>query len=79
MVTKVLVIVGAINWGLVGAFNYDLVAGLLGAVPMAMRVVYIVIGLAGVLMLVKLVKKCSSGCGAGGSCCGGSCGPQSHA
>ena len=76
MVTKVLVIVGALNWGLVGAFQYDLVAELLGSVPMLARAVYILVGLAGVLMLVHLVKKCS-GDGKSGACCGGgTCGPQ---
>ena len=62
MVTKVLVIIGALNWGLVGAFQYDLVAELLGSVPMAARTVYILVGLAGVMMLVNLVKKCSGCC-----------------
>lgn len=76
MVTKVLVIVGALNWGLVGAFQYDLVAELLGSVPMAARVVYILVGLAGVLMLVHLVKKCSGGCKDGSCCTGGTCGPK---
>ena len=79
MVTKVLVIIGALNWGLVGAFQYDLVAELLGSVPMAARAVYTLVGLAGVLMLVHLVKKCSGGCKTDSCCGGGSCGPQSHA
>lgn len=60
-------IVGAINWGLVGAFNFDLVQVLFGSWPIVVRVVYIVIGVAGVLCLLWLLKgkKGSSG----SSCC----------
>ena len=43
----VLVIVGGLNWGLVGFFQYDLVAALLGGTDaMAARVVYALVGLA---------------------------------
>ncbi len=41
----VLVVIGALNWGLVGAANFDLVATLFG--PMS-RVVYLLVGVAGV-------------------------------
>lgn len=53
-----LVIVGAINWGLVGIWNYDLVARLLGNAPTVARVVYILIGLAGILKLISCFKAC---------------------
>jgi uncharacterized protein len=46
-----LVIVGAINWGLVGLFQVDLVATLFGGADSALsRVVYILVGLAGVVV-----------------------------
>ena len=47
----VLVVVGAVNWGLVGLFQFDLVAALLGgqAGP-ASRVVYSLVGVAGVVV-----------------------------
>lgn len=54
---KVLVVVGAINWGLVGLFGFDLVQALVGSWPMVAKVVYVLIGLAGVMMLVGMVKK----------------------
>jgi uncharacterized membrane protein YuzA (DUF378 family) len=45
----VLVIVGGLNWGLVGFFQYDLVASLLGGTDaMAARVVYALVGLSAV-------------------------------
>ena len=56
----ILVIIGAINWGLVGIFQVDLVARLLGPMTTASRVVYGVIGLAGIISLVSLFKLCPS-------------------
>jgi uncharacterized membrane protein YuzA (DUF378 family) len=46
-IALVLMIVGAINWGLVGAFRFDLVAALFGEMSMASRIVYVLVGLAG--------------------------------
>ena len=54
----VLVAIGAINWGLVGVLQVDLVARLLGDMTGPARVVYAVIGVAGLLKLVSLVKCC---------------------
>lgn len=47
----VLVIVGALNWGLVGLFQFDLVAALFGgqASPLS-RVVYTLVGLSGAIV-----------------------------
>ena len=60
---KLLAGIGALNWGLVGAFNYNLVNALLGgfADGMVERVVYILVGLAGVMVIVGTVKCCMSG------------------
>lgn len=46
-IALVLMIVGAINWGLVGAFQFDLVAALFGEMSMLSRIVYVLVGLAG--------------------------------
>ncbi len=62
-VVGLLVGIGALNWGLVGVFGVDLVARLLGDMTTAARVVYGLIGLAGALKLVSLVKCCP--CSAG--------------
>jgi uncharacterized membrane protein YuzA (DUF378 family) len=47
-----LVVVGALNWGLVGLAQFDLVAALFGGqtAPLA-RIVYSLVGIAGVLLL----------------------------
>ncbi|HMB02911.1 MAG TPA: DUF378 domain-containing protein [Isosphaeraceae bacterium] len=47
VVAAILVVVGAVNWGLVGAARTDLVALLFGAGSLLSSVVYISVGLAG--------------------------------
>ncbi|HRV76166.1 MAG: DUF378 domain-containing protein [Candidatus Nomurabacteria bacterium] len=62
LVSLVLVVVGALNWGLVGFFDYNLVVELADlvvsgqALENVVRVVYAVVGLAGVYQLVDLVN-----------------------
>lgn len=57
-IVGLLVGLGALNWGLVGIFQVDLVAKLLGEMSGPARAVYGLIGIAGVLKLVSLVKCC---------------------
>ncbi len=47
-----LVVIGAVNWGLVGLAQFDLVATLFGAGTSLSRIVYSLVGLAGVLLVV---------------------------
>lgn len=57
---KWLLIIGGLNWGLVGIFNYDLVASLLGggdATTIIPRIIYILVGLAALVRLVRLLSK----------------------
>ena len=44
----ILLIVGGLNWGLVGAFDLDLVAALFGPGSMVSRIIYILVGLAAI-------------------------------
>ena len=53
-----LILVGALNWGLVGAFRFDLVAYLLGDMTIAARIVYILVGLAAVIKTGYLIISC---------------------
>ena len=69
-VVKILVIVGAVNWGLVGVgmlmgSEWNLVAMLLGSWPMVEAVVYVLVGVAGVMQIFGCkCKKCMGGtCG----------------
>jgi uncharacterized protein len=52
MLTKLLVIIGALNWGLVGLLGLDLVAKLFGTGSVVARVIYILVGLSAVYMLI---------------------------
>ena len=51
-IVLVLVIIGGLNWGLVGAFNVDLVAFLFGPMTLLSRVVYILVGLASIWAII---------------------------
>lgn len=54
-VVKWLVIVGAINWGLVGLLNLNVVELVLGAGSVLTKAVYVLVGLAGVYKLWMVV------------------------
>ena len=45
IITYILVLVGALNWGLVGIFNIDLVALIFGDMTLLSRIVYSLVGL----------------------------------
>ena len=47
----ILVIIGAINWGLIGFFGLDLVAFLFGSMSILSRIIYAVIGIRGLYAL----------------------------
>ncbi len=46
-----LVVIGAINWALVGLFRLDLVAAIFGTMSAGARIVYVLVGIAGVYLL----------------------------
>lgn len=49
-IALILVIIGAINWGLVGLFQFDLVAALFGdSENIIARVIYVIIGICGII------------------------------
>jgi uncharacterized protein len=54
IVTLVLLIVGGLNWGLVGLFGFDLVAAIFGEMSALSRLVYTLVGAAALLQLVPL-------------------------
>ncbi|MEA4825829.1 DUF378 domain-containing protein [Clostridium sp. JNZ J1-5] len=47
VIALILVVIGAINWGLIGFFRFDLVAALFGNMSSFTRVIYALVGLAG--------------------------------
>lgn len=55
-VALALIIVGGINWGLVGAFDFNLVDTLFGEGSVLSRMVYILVGLAALYAIVTTMK-----------------------
>lgn len=53
VVAAVLVVVGALNWGLVGVMHFDLVATLFGNGSLLSSLVYVLVGLAGLFQAVQ--------------------------
>ena len=60
LIALVLVIVGGLNWALVGIFKFDLVAWIFGDMAVVSRIVYTLVGVAAVYLAIiaaKLGKK----------------------
>ena len=57
-VTFLLLVVGGLNWGLVGFFNYNLVTALIGHSPTVEQIVYVLVGLSALYELVSHPKTC---------------------
>ena len=53
----VLVVIGGLNWGLVGFFDFDLVASLFGAASTISNVVYDLVGLSALWMIYYIAKE----------------------
>ena len=56
MIAGILLIIGGINWGLVGAFNFNLVQSIFGS-NVFTDIIYILVGLAGIYMIFGMSKK----------------------
>ncbi len=53
-IALLLIIIGAINWGLIGIFGFDLVAAIFGEMSLVSRIVYSLVGISG-LWGIKLL------------------------
>jgi uncharacterized membrane protein YuzA (DUF378 family) len=54
IIVVILLIVGGLNWGLVGLLNFDLVATIFGSGSLPSNLVYILVGLSAVYQVVQL-------------------------
>lgn len=54
MVAYALLLIGALNWGLIGLFNFDLVAAIFGSMTIFSRLIYTIVGVAAVYDLMSL-------------------------
>ena len=57
IIALVLVIIGAINWGLVGIFNFNLVDAIFGTMSIISRIIYILVGISGLWAIKLLFEK----------------------
>lgn len=53
-IALILIIIGAINWGLIGLFNFNLVDTLFGTMSLLSRIIYTLVGISG-LWGIKLI------------------------
>ena len=58
MVAFVLLLVGGVNWGLVGLFDFNLVTTLLDGMPSLVSIVYALVGVSAVYIAVTHYKDC---------------------
>lgn len=66
-ISYVLLIIGGLNWGVVGLFQTDLVERIFGEMSFVGRLVYILVGLSALIVLITKCK-CKS-CEGGTNCC----------
>ena len=52
----IITIIGAVNWGLIGLFKFDLVAFIFGDMSLLSRIVYVLVGLCGLYLLTVFGK-----------------------
>ncbi|PIR88486.1 MAG: DUF378 domain-containing protein [Candidatus Harrisonbacteria bacterium CG10_big_fil_rev_8_21_14_0_10_44_23] len=63
IIAFIILIVGALNVGIVGAFDYDFLWMISGYNELIIRIIYVLVGVAALLMLATHWKSCSSCCG----------------
>ena len=56
LLSLILIIVGGLNWGLVGLFSFDLVAAVFGDMSIISRFVYTLVGLSAIYWLALISK-----------------------
>ncbi len=56
LIALILIIVGGLNWALIGLFSFDLVAFIFGNMSIVSRIVYTLVGLSAIYMLASLGK-----------------------
>lgn len=56
MTALILVLIGALNWGLVGAFNFDLVAAIFGVMSTLSRIIYSLVGISALYGIFTFFK-----------------------
>ena len=60
-IALIITIIGAVNWGLIGFFKFDLVAWLFGNMSLLSRIVYALVGICGLYLIsfIGRIKNCN--------------------
>lgn len=61
VISKILIIIGGLNWGLVGLFNFNLVDSIFGVGSVMSKVVYILVGIAALVAILDFVPRDRAG------------------
>jgi uncharacterized membrane protein YuzA (DUF378 family) len=56
-IVLILIVIGAINWGLIGLFNFNLVSTIFGNMSLISRIIYILVGISGLWGIKLLFDK----------------------
>ena len=48
-----LLIIGGLNWGLIGILNFDLVWAIFGSIPLLVKIGYVLVGLSALVIIYK--------------------------
>lgn len=57
IIALILILIGGLNWGLVGAFKFDLVAAIFGNMSIVSRIIYILVGISAIYGAFAFFKK----------------------
>ncbi len=50
-------LIGALNWGLVGFFGFDLIASLFGPMTLVSRLIYALVGISAILLIILSIRQ----------------------
>jgi len=56
VITLVLLIVGGLNWGLVGLFDFNLVSAIFGDMTLLSRIIYVLVGISALWQIIPLLR-----------------------
>ena len=56
-ILAIVCLIGALNWGLVGFFGFDLIAALFGPMTLISRLIYSLVGISAILLIVLSIKQ----------------------
>lgn len=59
-IALIFTVIGAVNWGLIGFFDFNLVTTLFGDTSMLTRIIYMIVGIAGIINIYTLFSHIES-------------------